>query len=315
MENKTFIEHWRDRVEIYRKRRERGEPQYPTGIAGLDAKIDGLHKGRLTIIAGRSGLGKTSLSLQIASHLADNPKNHILFLTLEMTGGELAGRIFCNTMGVDSKQFEKGLLPIEKFEEKQKDFEEIITGVDLEIIEKGFSFEEVIKIIKGIYPKKTKPDIIFVDFVQMIEVKGRESERIAFAEYTRKLKELAKTEDMAIVMLSQIRRLPSGADMNREPGITDLLGCVKGDTLIGDKKIKDIFEKQDFSEIKTIELKTGKTKYIKPEKIVDTGILSCYKIKTKSGKEIILSEDTKVYCESWKKAKELKIGNKLLTIS
>ena len=48
---------------------------YYTGFLDLDDLTDGLHKGELTIIGARPGVGKTTFSLQIAEHISKKQKN------------------------------------------------------------------------------------------------------------------------------------------------------------------------------------------------------------------------------------------------
>jgi len=115
-----------------------------------------------------------------------------------------------------------GLLP-EAYKEKEKWFRDYITKIDMEIVEYGYTFEEVMKLIRSDYSAK-KPDVIFVDFVQLVEWKHFKEQQLALMEYVRKMKELAKVNNIGIVVVSQVRRLPTGADYNRPPDIIDLLG-------------------------------------------------------------------------------------------
>lgn len=222
MENKTLSEYWAEAKRFFTERNSRGEPEFPTGINFIDRVTDGIHRGEVWVIAGKSGSGKTSLSLQIARNLADNPSRSILFLSLEMKGWELVARMFCEMYRVDYNNFRIGRMP-ETYREHEKEFRKYLTKIDMEIIEYGYTFGEVLKLIRTNYTTK-KPDIIFIDFAQLIEWKQFRDQRLALMEYIRKLKELAKVNDIGIVIVSQVRRPPSGADCNRPPDIIDLLG-------------------------------------------------------------------------------------------
>lgn len=145
-----------------------------------------------------------------------------MFLSLEMKGYELVTRMFCEMMDVDHNNFREGLLP-EDYLKKDKIFREYIQKIDFEIFEYGFTFKEVEKIINTAYHKK-KPDVIFLDFMQLIEWKSYKDERLALMEYIRRMKELAKGLDIGIVAVSQLRRLPSGVNYQRPPDIYDLKG-------------------------------------------------------------------------------------------
>jgi len=181
-----------------------------------------LSKGELWIIAGKSGRGKTSLAVQIANSFAENPEHSILFLSLEMKGWELTTRMFCEMNGVNYTDLKKGFFPVD-FEEKDKCFKNYISTIDFEIYEHGYNFNEIVKILTQSYKDK-KPDVIFIDFLQLIEWRKSGDERTALDEYIRKLKELANTQNIGIVVVSQLRRLPSGVNYERPPDIIDLKG-------------------------------------------------------------------------------------------
>jgi len=222
MQKKALIEYWLEAKRLVEERQQLGALEFPTGLPFLDEVTDGLRRGEVWILSGMTGSGKTSLALQVARNFADNPKHSILFLTLEMKGYELVTRMFCEMQKIDSMDFRKGLLP-PSYLEKEKMFTEYIQSIDFEIVEYGYNFSEVESIIKGLYKDK-KPDVIFLDFIQLIEWQRFKDERLALVEYIRKMKELAKREDIGIVVVSQIRRLPAGASSDRPPELQDLKG-------------------------------------------------------------------------------------------
>lgn len=221
MQEKTLSEHFQDARNLIKEASERkGEPEYPTGISFLDNLTGGIHKGEVWVISGKTGGGKTSLALQMARNCAD--KNHtILFLTLEMRGWELTLRMYCEMMNKDFSQLLTGKIAIDPISEHS--FMEYISKIDFEIIEFGYTFEEIEKVIETHY-KDIKPDIIFIDFIQLIDYSEFNEQRLALVSYIRKIKEMANKMDIGFVIVSQIRRLPSGADYNRPPDLQDLMG-------------------------------------------------------------------------------------------
>lgn len=173
------------------------------------------------MISGRTGTGKTSLAVNFAQSIADNPKNKVLFLTLEMQGWELALRMYCEMMGVEYLELMKGKIPMDP--QRVKAFQNYIKSVNFEIVEYGYKFAEVEKAIAKHY-KDSKPDVIFLDYIQLIDWHDFKDERVALSEFSRKLTELAKTFRIAIIVVSQMRRPPAGANMNRPPEPSDLKG-------------------------------------------------------------------------------------------
>lgn len=221
--HKLLLEHWQEAKRICRDRSERGEPEFPTGLDSLDEITGGFHRGEIWIVAGKTGSGKTSLALNLARSFAENIGHSVLFLTLEMRGWQLALRLYAETMRENYSKIEQGKEVISP--EKDVLFEKFITGIDFEIVEYGYSWAEVMKIFGEFYKQK-KPDVIFLDYIQLVEAVGqsRQDERAVLSEYIRKIKEWANKFNIGFVIISQLRRLPSGADYNRPPDMIDLLG-------------------------------------------------------------------------------------------
>ena len=221
MREGTLLKHWVEAQRVCKEARTRGKPRFPTGITFIDEATGGILPGEVWIIAGRTGSGKTSLAINFAQSIADNPENKVLFLSLEMQGWELALRMYCEMMGVEYLQLTKGSLPMDP--KNVKAFQDYIKTINFEIEEYGYRFGEVEKAIKKHY-QDSKPDVIFLDYIQLIEWQSFGDERVALSEFSRKLAELAKKLNIAVVVVSQLRRPPAGANMNRPPENSDLKG-------------------------------------------------------------------------------------------
>ena len=71
------------------------EPPLSTGFQELDLLMDGgMRGGELNIIAGRPGQGKTTLGINIATHVATNLDKGVLIFSMEMTPRSLVERMF-----------------------------------------------------------------------------------------------------------------------------------------------------------------------------------------------------------------------------
>ena len=64
-----------------------------TGFASLDAKTGGLQPSDLILIAGRPGLGKTSLALNIVEHAAVVQRKTCAFFSMEMSEMQVVQRL------------------------------------------------------------------------------------------------------------------------------------------------------------------------------------------------------------------------------
>ena len=79
-----------------------------TGFYDLDKLIGGLKPQNLFIIAARPAIGKTSLALSIAEHLAIDDRLPVGFFSLEMAGKELLHRLACSRARVDGAHLNEG---------------------------------------------------------------------------------------------------------------------------------------------------------------------------------------------------------------
>ena len=293
MQTQTLSELWAQARQIIKTKRERGTPEFPTGISWLDEVTGGMNRGEIWIIAAKPGLGKTALALQLAREFADNPQNKVAFFSLEMRGWQLMLRMFCEINNVDHSMLITGKEDIA--EGFSNSFQKFIEGIDFEIIESGYIFEEVEATIKQLY-EQDKPDIIFLDFVQLVEWKQFKDERVAITEYIRKIKEMANKYNIGFVIVSQIRRLPSGADMNREPDISDLKGTGALEA-VADKILiiyREILKGQFGNDIKYfINLAKNRQGELRKEQVVFEGWRYHFReLKSQDNKQLKVAQET-----------------------
>ncbi|MFA5023037.1 MAG: DnaB-like helicase N-terminal domain-containing protein, partial [Candidatus Paceibacterota bacterium] len=74
----------------------------PTGFRDIDSKLAGLQKSDLIILAARPSMGKTSLALDIARHVACREKIPTCIFSLEMSTQQLTDRLLAAESFVDS---------------------------------------------------------------------------------------------------------------------------------------------------------------------------------------------------------------------
>ncbi|MGH3075475.1 MAG: replicative DNA helicase, partial [Gaiellales bacterium] len=82
----------------------------PSGFKALDELTAGFQKSNLVVLAARPGMGKTSLALNIATHLAVREQIPVAIFSLEMSREEVTTRLMCTEGRVDSKRLRVGKL-------------------------------------------------------------------------------------------------------------------------------------------------------------------------------------------------------------
>ena len=80
----------------------------PTGLADRDRKLGGLQPSTLVVVAGRPGMGRSALAMNIASHVATN-HGPVAYFSLEMSPTEIAYRWLAAQARIDSMLLRTGL--------------------------------------------------------------------------------------------------------------------------------------------------------------------------------------------------------------
>src|SRR5690606_25199174 len=82
----------------------------PTGLIDLDEKTSGLQPSDMIILAGRPAMGKTSLALNIAEHVAVDCRLPVAIFSMEMPGTQLAMRFISSLGRIDQQKLRTGRL-------------------------------------------------------------------------------------------------------------------------------------------------------------------------------------------------------------
>ena len=181
-----------------------------TGIYKYDNFTGGLHLGDLVIIAAETSQGKTSLALTIFKNCALKGFKAAIF-SLEMTKEQLVSRVTAQRTGISAKGIMYNKL---NDYEKQTVVNELNILKELPIYFDESTTNDIDKICTSIRKLKIKYDIelVLVDYIQ--DMKGANDES-GIAEIGRKLKNIAKELNIAIVVISQLSRDKLNPEPNR----------------------------------------------------------------------------------------------------
>ncbi len=215
--------------EIYREtleqlERQSGEelPGLPTGFIDLDRMTHGLQPGNLIIIAGRPGMGKTSLALNIATHVAQDEQRTAGFFSLEMSEREIAMRVLGSTTDIPFHRLRGGRL-------SRRDWRRLNEAVEASG-ESGLFIDDsanpsLLEVASKARRLKAQHGLalLVVDYLQLMNAGGRyENRNLEIGAITRGLKQLAKELDLPVVALSQLSRLPDRRGKDHRPQLSDL---------------------------------------------------------------------------------------------
>jgi replicative DNA helicase len=194
----------------------------PTGYIDLDEKTRGLNPGNLIIIAGRPGMGKTSLALNISQHVAIRENAAVGIFSLEMSQQELALRILSAEADIPFGPMRSGHLSQKQWN-KMVQVVRGISGARIFIDDSANpSLLEVASKARRLRAEKAL-DLLVLDYLQLMQAGGRyENRNLEIAAITRGLKQLAKELDIPVIALSQLSRQPERRGKDHRPQLADL---------------------------------------------------------------------------------------------
>ena len=188
----------------------------PTGFLALDRQTAGFQAGDMIVLAARPSMGKTSLALNIAEHVALDKGIPVGFLSLEMSDVSLVKRIFSSRSSINGHNIMNGQLT-------DRDIAGItsvagnVARSPLHINAKpGLGIMEMASIARRMVLKHGCK-LIIIDYLQLMQAKA-ESRVQEVSKISAAIKGVAKELNVPVLVLSQLSR---GVD-SRDSGIPRL---------------------------------------------------------------------------------------------
>ena len=193
----------------------------PSGFTDLDNKTSGFQPSDLVIIAARPSMGKTSLALNIAQHVATKTEKTVGVFSLEMSKQALFLRMLTSEARVDAHQFRGGFLGSEEYKKLSEALG--VLGEARVFIDDSTSLSVLEMRAKA---RRLKSEhglhLLIIDYLQLMQGRGRfENRNLELASISRSLKSLAKELKAPVVALSQLSRAPESRSEHR-PQLSDL---------------------------------------------------------------------------------------------
>ncbi len=176
-----------------------------TGLQDLDASLAGLQRSNLIILAARPGMGKTTLALNVAQHVAVQTHKKVGIFSLEMSREELVDRLLVAQADIDAWRLKTGRLD-------QQDFLKISDAMGV-LAEAPIFIDDTPGM--GISEMRTKArrlmmeqhvDLIIMDYLQLSHGRTQDNRVQEVAEISQGLKNIARELRIPVLAVSQLSR-------------------------------------------------------------------------------------------------------------
>lgn len=200
----------------FEKRVSQGNIAVPWGIGGMDSATGGKERETLIVVAARPGMGKTSLILQAARN--DSNKMRAGIFALEMGAVSMWQRIACPYVGVSWKDVIADTISDAKKGE--------LINISKKLAKKYVNLyidDTPALTTSDIYQKtlQNKLDVIYVDHLWLVGDSPDKKEVQRLGDIAMRLKNLSKTLEIPVVLVSQLSRNVEHRK-NKRPLLSDL---------------------------------------------------------------------------------------------
>ncbi|WP_105546199.1 replicative DNA helicase [Cronobacter sakazakii] len=190
-----------------------------TGIQALDDEYGGFDRTDLIVIAGRPGMGKTELAINIANSIG-RQKGKGLFVSLEMSDMQVVERHVADRAGLSVGALRNPLNMIQEQYTRLTTATGTLMDENNYVIDGSFTVDDCIA-----HAERLNSDgglsFLAIDYLGLLEKSKAERNDIAIAEITRKLKLFCIRNKVPVILLSQLNRgVESRAD--KRPTLGDL---------------------------------------------------------------------------------------------
>ena len=196
-------------------------PGLSTGLHDLDAKINGLNKSDLILVAARPAMGKSAFALNLGVNVAKKYKKTVAIFNLEMSREQLALRLLASEGFIDMQKLATGKLSEEEWS-KLCMASASLSQTDIRIDDNP---SVTVAEISAKCRRLENLGLVVIDYLQLMQGSGygkaSENRVTVVGEISRALKIMAKELNIPVVCLSQLSRAVESRT-DKRPILSDL---------------------------------------------------------------------------------------------
>ncbi|GGD57976.1 replicative DNA helicase [Pseudoxanthomonas indica] len=195
-------------AEDIRRRYETGAGEItglPFEYEELNQVISGMQAGDLIVVAGRPAMGKTTLALNIAEHVAVAQQKRVAVHSLEMTAEQLMTRAICSIGRIEHDHVKRADLTDDDWGRFTTAFA-VLKNAPLMISRpRSARVQQIIAQTQREHAANPL-GLVVLDYLQLLDTAGAENKNVGIGEATRLLKLMAVNLGIPVIVLSQLSR-------------------------------------------------------------------------------------------------------------
>ncbi|MBP2156896.1 replicative DNA helicase [Erwinia rhapontici] len=196
-----------DYMEVLEKRMKGSESglYLRTGIEPMDAEYGGFDRTDLIVLAGRPGMGKTELTINIANSIG-HQKGKGLIISMEMSDMQVVERHVADRAGLSIGTLRNPLDMIQEHYTRLTTATGTLMDENNYVLDGSFTVDEIIAHAERMNMDDDGLSFLAIDYLQLIPKPKAERPDLAIAEITRKLKQFCLRNKVPVILLSQLNR-------------------------------------------------------------------------------------------------------------
>lgn len=193
-----------------------------TGFSDVDFILQGMRPGHLVVLAGRPGMGKTAMAVNIAQHAITRQGKSVGIFSLEMSNRELALRMLSSMADVSGDRLKSKQIGRETMQSLVGAAREL-HSLPLHVDDNASNtMVQVLAKARQLH-SEGQLDLLVIDYLQLMNAGGKhENRNLEVGAMSRNLKQLAKDLEIPVLALSQLSRKTENRGTNHRPQPSDL---------------------------------------------------------------------------------------------
>lgn len=175
-----------------------------SGFKNLDVLVGGFRAGELIVLASRPCMGKSALAINIADYLIE--QSQVLLFTPDSSRGSIVERFLAVRSKVNLQRIRNGTLDAIEMKAVKTESDRLRENNRLQICDQApLDFARIQSIVRQM-KESSGLDLLIIDYINILSADGDATREQQISDIARKLKLLAKVQQIPVLCLAELGR-------------------------------------------------------------------------------------------------------------